>query len=300
MANIKELRGRIKSVTNIAKITKAMEMVASMKLRKVQVRTLAFRPYTKELRGQMDHVAEFVGADADLPLFSSREAKTTGIFLVTSDRGLCGSYNSNILARVHDLEKSLRENNPAHRVKFFVYGRKGYSYLSRRDYDVERFFAEPPLDKASFAAAKMVSQALVQAFETGLVDEVVVAHTVFESAARFKPSIDALLPLSASTAAGSAVTVSDGGSRAKLDYLLEPDAETILSRLVPRFLETVIFDAMLSSFASEQAARRMAMKGATDAAGRMSKELKQIYNRARQENITKELLDIIGGASAVS
>jgi len=307
MANIKELRGRIKSITSIAKITKAMEMVASMKLRKVQARTLAFRPYTKEIRGQMDHVAEFVGADADLPLFSKREVKTTGIFLVTSDRGLCGSYNSNILAQVHDLEKSLRAKNQAHQVKFFVYGRKGYSYLSRRDYDVERFFAEPPLDKAGFAAAKMVSQELVQAFETGLVDEVFVAHTAFESAARFTANIGPLLPLASTAEVTSTPEVAraadaggDAQRRMKLDYLLEPDPETILNRLVPRFLETVIFDAMLSSFASEQAARRMAMKGATDAAERMSKELKQTYNRARQENITKELLDIIGGASAVS
>ncbi|MHC5063478.1 MAG: ATP synthase F1 subunit gamma [Planctomycetota bacterium] len=295
MANIKELRGRISSVTNIAKITKAMEMVASMKLRKVQARALAFHPYTMEIRGQMSQLAGFVASDAVLPLFAKREVKTTGIFVVTSDRGLCGAYNSNIMQQVTAFMKKVREQHPDRIFKFYVYGRKGYSYLYRRDYDVERFFAEPPLDKAGFPAAKMVVEELVDSFESGKLDEVVVAHTAFESAARFRPKVEPFLPLASAPEAGD-----ENVKRMKLDYILEPNPEAILNLMVPRYLETVVFDAMLSSFASEQAARRMAMKGATDAAGRMGKELRQVYNRARQESITKELLDIVGGASAVS
>ncbi len=295
MANIKELRGRITSVTNIAKITKAMEMVASMKLRKVQARTMAFKPYTREIRGQMSHLAEFVGQDAVLPLFVAREVKTTGIFVVTSDRGLCGAYNSNMMLKVTNYVREVKAQHPDRKFKFYVYGKKGYSYLYRRDYEIERFFAEPPLDKAGYPAAKMVVEDLVTAFQGGGIDEVLVGHTAFESAARFAPNLEPFLPLTSAPEPGI-----DSEHRMRLDYLLEPDAETVLNRMVPRFLETVIYDAMLSSFASEQAARRMAMKGATDAAGRMGKELRQIYNRARQESITKELLDIIGGAAAVS
>ena len=296
MANIKELRNRIRSVGNIAQITRAMEMVASMKLRKVQARALATRPYTMELRALADHLGELVSGDAQLPLFRRREIKTTGIFLVTSDRGLCGAYNSNMLSKVHQLERAMRVRDPERRFKFFVYGRKGYTYLYRRGYDIQRYFVEPPLDKADFAAAKLVSSELVDAFTSGIVDEVRIGFTAFHSVVRFEPRVEKFLPV-------VGIQVGEDAPRAqghKLDYLLEPDPETIFERLVPRYLQTVVYDAMLESLAAEYAARRVAMKGATDAATRMRKELRMVYNRARQENITKELLDIIGGASAVA
>lgn len=302
MANIKELRGRIKSVGNIAKITKAMEMVASMKLRKIQNRALAIRPYTEELRGLLGHLAGTVaGATEDvmeLPLFQKRAVQTIGIFLVTSDRGLCGAYNSNVFAQVHAFEAQLAETNPGAKLKFYVYGKKGYAYLGRRGYDVERFYAEPPLDALEFSAARVVGRDLVEDFAAGKIDDVRIAFTAFTSVARFTPRVDAFLPVTeelVSDAIEGAET-----SHAKTDYLLEPDPETLLQRIVARYLETVVFDAMLESLASEMASRRMAMKGATDAATRMGKELRMVYNRARQESITKELLDIIGGTNAVS
>jgi F-type H+-transporting ATPase subunit gamma len=293
MANLKELRGRIKSVASIAQITRAMEMVASMKLRKVQAKAQSFHPYVDEIRHMIEALAGKVGGDADLPLFQGREVKTVGFFVVASDRGLCGSYNSNLLFALKRSADALQAEGK--QVKFWVYGRKAYAWLTRRGFAVERFFVEPPLDKADFQAATLVGQALVEAFTTGVVDEVRVYYTRFQSMIKFVPTDAPFLPIR-SIAVGEQAQ----NNPYELDFLLEPDATTVFNRLMPRYLETVVFDAMLQSLTSEHASRRMAMKGATDAAVRMQKGLKKVYNRARQENITKELLDIVGGASAVS
>jgi len=292
MANLKELRGRIKSVASIAQITGAMEMVASMKLRKVQAKALAFHPYTDEIRNMIQRVAAKVSGEGDVPLFDLREVRTVGLFLITSDRGLCGSYNSNLLMRLQErIDELLAEGK---QIKFWCYGRKGYAWLQRRGYEVERFFVEPPLDKADFDSAKLVADELVHAFTSGAVDEVRTFSTRFQSMVKFVPTDAPFLPI-------RTIAVGDEAQDDyELDFLIEPDADTVFNALMPRYLETVVFDAMLQSLTSEHASRRMAMKGATDAANRMQKDLKKIYNRARQESITKELLDIIGGASAVS
>jgi F-type H+-transporting ATPase subunit gamma len=294
MANLKELRGRIKSVASIAQITRAMEMVASMKLRKVQSKAQGFRPYVEEIRRMIAAVADKVAGEGDVPLFTVREVATVGYFVIASDRGLCGSYNSNLLFA---LKKAAEEQiAKGRKVKFWVYGRKAYAWLTRRGFAVERFFVEPPLDKADFASAKVVGQALVEAFTSGGVDEMRIFSTRFMSMIKFVPTDAQFLPIR-SIAVGDKAAAKPAFAA---DFLLEPDATTIFNRLMPRFLETVVYDAMLQALTSEHASRRMAMKGATDAAVRMNKGLKKVYNRARQENITKELLDIVGGASAVS
>ena len=294
MANLKELRGRIKSVASIAQITRAMEMVASMKMRKVQGKAQSFHPYTDEIRHMIERIAGRVESSAELPLFQSREVKTTGIFLLTSDRGLCGSYNSNILLELRRMIEAIKAEHPERKLKFYVYGRKGYTWLTRRGYDVERFFVEPVLDKATFDSAKLVGKALVDAWTGGVVDEVRIFYSRFASMIKFVPTALPFLPVSTMAVGDDAKKGQQG------DYLLEPDATTVLNQLLPRYLETVVFDSMLQALASEHSSRRMAMKSATDAAVRMNKQLKKVYNRARQENITKELLDIVGGASAVS
>ena len=172
MANIKELRLRIKSVAGIAKITSAMEMVASMKLRKAQAAAIALRPYTAEIQNLIDHLAEFVGQDASLPLFERRTVKSTGVLVLSSDRGLCGAYNSNLLATFHKLERAALAKDPDRKFKIYCYGKKGYRYLYKRGYEIEKFFVDPPLDKVDFAAAKRISGELVAAFEGHFVDEV--------------------------------------------------------------------------------------------------------------------------------
>lgn len=293
MANLKELRGRIKSVASIAQITGAMEMVASMKLRKVQTKAQGFAPYTAEIRDMIFRIAAKVAGEEDVPLFQVRDVKTVGVFVISSDRGLCGSYNSNLLSALRKKIDALKAEGK--QVKFWVYGRKGYAWLQRRGFDVERFFVEPPLDKADFTSAKLVAQELVDAFSSGQVDEMCMFTTRFQSMVKFVPTDATFLPI-------KTIAVGDDAEQQKmeLDFLIEPDATTVFNSLMPRYLETVVFDAMLQALTSEHASRRMAMKGATDAAGRMQKDLKKIYNRARQESITKELLDIVGGASAVS
>lgn len=293
MANLKELRGRIKSVSSIAQITGAMEMVASMKLRKVQAKAQSFAPYTAEIRDMIQRIAAKVAGEEDVPLFTQREVKTVGFFLITSDRGLCGSYNSHLMTALQKKIEALKAEGK--QVKFWVYGRKGYTWLTRRGYEVERFFAEPALDKADFTAGKIVARALVEAFTSGSVDEVRTYSTRFVSMAKFEPTEQPFLPI-------RTIAVGDDApeSNYELDFLIEPDASTVFNALMPRYLETVIFDAMLQALTSEHASRRMAMKGATDAATRMTKDLKKIYNRARQESITMDLLDIIGATSAVS
>ncbi len=293
MANLKELRGRIKSVASIAQITGAMEMVASMKLRKVQTKAQGFAPYTAEIRDMIFRIAAKVAGEEDVPLFQVRDVKTVGVFVISSDRGLCGSYNSNLLGALRKKIEALKAEGK--QVKFWVYGRKGYAWLQRRGFDVERFFVEPALDKADFASAKLVAQELVDAFTSGQVDEMCMFTTRFQSMVKFVPTDATFLPI-------KTIAVGDDAEQQKmeLDFLIEPDATTVFNSLMPRYLETVVFDAMLQALTSEHASRRMAMKGATDAAGRMQKDLKKIYNRARQESITKELLDIVGGASAVS
>lgn len=293
MANLKELRGRIKSVSSIAQITGAMEMVASMKLRKVQAKAQSFAPYTAEIRDMIQRIAAKVAGEEDVPLFNQREVKTVGFLVISSDRGLCGSYNSNLLSAMQRTVNELKAEGKD--VKFWVYGRKAYTFLQRRGFDVERFYVEPPLDKADFSAGKLVAQALVEAFTSGAVDEVRLFSTRFVSMAKFVPEDQPFLPIRT-----IAVGEDAPQDNYELDFLIEPDAATVFNSLMPRYLETVIFDAMLQALTSEHASRRMAMKGATDAAGRMTKDLKKIYNRARQESITKELLDIVGGASAVS
>ena len=294
MANVKELRGRIKSIANIAKITKGMEMVASMKLRKVQGRAAAFRPYTEELRKLLDHLASSVDTDAELPLFRRREVKTVGVLLITSDRGLCGAYNANVLQKVSQLRREAEASKQ--KLVFYVIGKKGYAWLGRRGQTVKHFYADPALESLDFSTARIASNDLVAAFLGGEIDEVRLIFTAFHSAARFEPRNETFLPIGGELAAKS----EPGEGKENSVYLLEPDPQSIFERILPKYLQTVVFDAMVESLAAEMASRRMAMKGATDAATRMGKTLKKKYNRARQENITKELLDIVGGANAVS
>ena len=289
MASVKELRLRINSVGNIQQITRAMEMVATTKLRRFQDRAVASRPYTEEIAGLVSHLAGVLGEDvAENPLFQEGVGDKTAVLLVSSDRGLCGAYNSNLFA---SLEGWLKERDES-KVDFFVYGKKAYSYLNSRGLNVERFLVEPPLESVDFGNAARTAQTLVDAFTGGDYDSVHVYYTAFQSMVRYDPTAFQLLPLKADAAEGE--EAQSGG-----DLILEPDAETIFESLIPRYLEVRVYNALLEALTSEYASRRMSMKNATDAATDMIKMLKGQYNRLRQENITKDLLDIVGGAEAL-
>jgi F-type H+-transporting ATPase subunit gamma len=262
-------------------------MVASTKLRRFQDKATSSRPYSQEIATLVGRLAGVLGESVEgRPLFRRGAGEGTAVLLVTSDRGLCGAYNSNLFRHV-ETWLSARAGAP---VSWFVIGRKGYQYLQRRGREVERYLVEPPLEKTDYRGAAHTAKVLTDAFLSGRFRDVVIVYTAFESVVRYVPTTVQLLPV-AKTAAQ--------GSEPAGDVILEPDAETIFDRIVPRYLETRVYNALLESLTSEYASRRVSMKNATDAARDMGKILKGIYNRKRQENITKELLDIVGGVEAL-
>ncbi|NOT30421.1 MAG: ATP synthase F1 subunit gamma [Planctomycetes bacterium] len=290
MGGIRELRGRIKSVGSIRQITRAMEMVASTKLKRFQDKAVSSRPYSQEISALVGHLAAVLGEGVSAqPLFRPGQGKAIAVLLVTSDRGLCGAYNSNVFRA---LELMLREQPAGTDVRFFVYGKKGYQYLSARKRRIERLFVEPVLEQIDYRGAARTSRDLTNLFLAGEYREVRVLATAFESMVRYVPRWIELLPIQAGALLGESK-----GERG--DVLLEPDAATLFERLVPRYLETRIYNALIEAITSEYASRRASMKNATDAAKDMQSELKLVYNRKRQETITKELLDIVGGAEAL-
>ncbi|MCB9915467.1 MAG: ATP synthase F1 subunit gamma [Planctomycetes bacterium] len=294
MASVKELRVRIKSVGNIKQITRAMEMVASTKLRRFQDRAVSSRPYAEEIAGLVENLAGVLGGEVEnLPLFNDGAGSKIAVLLVSSDRGLCGAYNSNLFLELERWIKARKEEGLTEAdVDFFVYGRKGFQYLSKRSLNVERFLVDPPLEAVSFAQAAATARDLVTAFLSGEYRRVELCFTAFESMVKYVPRVVSFLPIAPPASA-------DAGAGAESDVILEPDAETIFDSLVPRYLETRIYNALLESLTSEYASRRVSMKAATDAATDMQKILKGQYNRLRQEGITKELLDIVGGVEAL-
>ncbi len=288
MAGIKELRLRIKSVGSIKQITRAMEMVASTKLRRFQDRAVASRPYSDEIAGLVARLSAAIGDEIeDRTLFEPGAGDRTLVLLMSSDRGLCGAYNT-ILFRA--LEVWMKDRD-ASKIDFFVYGRKGAQYLTSRGRNVERFLTDPPMEKVTYAGAATTGRMLVNEFESGKYRDVVLVSTSFESIVKYVPRIVPFLPVSADAM--------EGGDAPASDAIMEPDAKSIFEAIVPRYLETRIYNALLESLTSESASRRFAMKNATDAADDMQKALKSVYNRKRQENITKELLDIVGGTEAL-
>lgn len=292
MANIRDLRQRITSVGNIQKITRAMEMVATTKLRRFQEKTVSAKPYTLEIeelvRGLSGAVASEPEAAGDAaPLFSAPNPDApVGVLLIGSDRGLCGAYNANIQRALEDYLDGLRaEGRP---FCLYVIGRKAMDHARRMKYKVEGYFDTVNLESIDFGEAAAVSNALVSAFRAGQLSELKLAFTSFVSMARYDPSVASFLPIAAAESNGPAS-----------DAILEPGGPELLGRLVPRYLETRIFHALLESVTSEYASRRFAMKNATDAAGDMKKDITRVYNRARQAKITAEITEIVSGAEAL-
>ena len=274
---------------NIKQITRAMEMVATTKLRRFQDRAVSSRPYAQEIAQLLGRMSAAMGDKLrSRPVFAPGQGKAVAMLVVGSDRGLCGAYNSALFAA---LETWLEEHKGAD-VRFFVYGKRTYQYLQKRGLPIERYFADPPLEKIDYRLAKFTAKTLLEAFLSGQYSEVLVHYTAFESMAKYVPTTIPFLPVQ--PAAGEA---REQGSAS--DVILEPSVEALLDKLVPRYLETRIFNALLEAITSEYASRRMAMKNATDAATDMQALLKGVYNRKRQEGITKELLDIVGGAEAL-
>jgi F-type H+-transporting ATPase subunit gamma len=293
VSTLRVLRRRIRSVEKTKQITKAMEMVAAAKLRRAQGRAIASRPYATKITTMLNNLAG-AASELDHPLFKAREVKTTALVLVTSDRGLCGAYNSNL---VRAAEQRLRaaghraERGPG-AIALILVGKKGRDYFRRRRYPV--LAAHTPLPpEASLEFARTLTQDLMARFLAGEVDRVELLYTQFISTLRRKIVVEPFLPVGADRVERA------GAAAAGASTIFEPDAESIFAELLPRYATAKLFAALADALASEHGARMVAMGAARKNAGELIDLLVLRRNRLRQAAITKELLDIVGGAEAL-
>jgi F-type H+-transporting ATPase subunit gamma len=287
---LRAIKRRIGSVKSTQKITRAFELIASSRIIKAQQRVDAARPYAEEMRRLMGSVAQNIGR-VDHPLLKERDdVSTIGTIVVSADRGLAGAYNSNVIRAA---ERDINEHGK--NSELFLVGKKAVSYFRFRGYDFEHSWLGVS-DQPSIADAREVSKAVADAFGKGDVDEVRLAYTRYESALRQRPTVIKLLP--APREELEEEEESEGGTSAQ--YIYEPEPEQILGALLPRYIEGTIYQGMLESAASEHAARRRAMKAATDNADELISNLTRDYNQARQAEITTEIMEIVGGAEALS
>lgn len=295
---IRELRRRIRGVKNIAQITRAMEMVASTKLKRLQERAEGSKPYRESLQGVVARLADKVSPE-EYPLLkkAAGDAATkgaVGILLITADKGLCGAYNSNVFRAAQAFAKKFA-GRP---VKLFVLGSRGRGFFAKNEPRMTEGF-EDGLEKIPFTRVRDIVRGVVRRFLTGEIVELHLVSTRFLSAAMQKPDTLQLLPIDAGKLGAADAGKGQKAATTSAEPLLEPSPGEIFSRLLPKYLEVQVYGAVLESLASEFAMRRAAMKAATDAAKDMIGSLTRQYNRARQETITKELLEIVGGAEAL-
>ena len=289
MAVGKEIRGKIKSVENTKKITKAMEMVAASKMRKAQDRMRAARPYAEKVRNIAAHLGQ-ANPEYVHPFMKANDAKAAGIIVVTTDKGLCGGMNTNVLRVVTAKLRELQGAGMS--TEAVAIGNKGLGFLNRVGARVVSHVTglgdTPHLDKL-IGPVKV----LLDAYTEGKVNAVYLSYTRFINTMRQESVIEQLLPLSSETMQTSAKAAHGW------DYIYEPDAQSVIDELLVRYVESLIYQAVAENMASEQSARMVAMKAATDNAGNVIGELKLIYNKTRQAAITKELSEIVAGAAAV-
>jgi F-type H+-transporting ATPase subunit gamma len=288
MAAGKEIRGKIKSVENTKKITKAMEMVAASKMRKAQERMRAARPYAEKVRQITGNLSR-ANPEYTHPFMQTNDAKTAGFVVVTTDKGLCGGLNTNVLRAVTNQLKDLQTQGVS--AEAVAIGNKGLSFLNRINAKVVSSVTglgdTPHLDKL-IGPVKV----LLDAYTEGRVNAVYLCYTKFINTMKQESVIEQLLPLNSGDLQNNA------GGR-DWDYIYEPDAPAVIDELLLRYVEAQVYQAVAENMASEQSARMVAMKAATDNAGSVIGELKLVYNKTRQAAITKELSEIVAGAAAV-
>ncbi len=290
MPTIRQLKRRIASIKNTAKITNALQLVAGSKMRRAQDRALQARPYAEKLRIVLAGLATTGGQDAEAahPLLVSRPVKNIAMLHVTPDRGLCGGLNSNLNRSAGTFMAMQHEP-----VSVIAVGKKGRDFFVRAHSHVIAEFTELG-DYPTQAETLGISKLIIDDYMAGIVDRVYISYSDFVSTAVQRPTIRQLLPIEPP----QMDSVADAESY-RQDYIFEPSPKVVLERLLPRYVEMLIYDAVLENAASYQSAQMVAMKNATDNANDIGKELTLTYNKARQEQITKELLDIVGGAAAL-
>jgi F-type H+-transporting ATPase subunit gamma len=282
MIPIRLIRRRIRSIQSTAKVTKAMEMVATSKMRRAQVTAAAARPYAQKMRDVLSDLAA-LPQDRLHPLLERREVKRIGIVHITPDRGLCGGLNTYL--NRHTASFILGQNVP---VTLIVVGRKGRDFMLRYGRDIRAEFTGIG-DRPSLADTLPISRIVVDDYINGVVDQVYLVYAQFISTMVQRPKLEELLPIEPARIERIE----------NVEYIYEPSAAFVLDQLLPRHVEMQVYHAILESIASEQSARMVAMRNATENANDMIQDLTLTLNKARQEMITKELLDIVGGAAAL-
>jgi F-type H+-transporting ATPase subunit gamma len=292
MAAGKEIRGKIKSVENTKKITKAMEMVAASKMRKAQDRMRAARPYSEKIRNIASHLGE-ANPEYVHPFMQTNEAKNAGFIVVTTDKGLCGGMNTNVLRSVTSKLRELQAAGVSSQA--VAIGNKGFGFLGRVGAKVVAHVTQLG-DTPHFEKLIGPVKVLLDAYAKGEVNAVYLCYTRFINTMKQEPVIQQLLPLSAAQMQEESRA---SGKQHAWDYIYEPDAPSVIDDLLTRYVEALVYQAVAENMASEQSARMVAMKAATDNAGNVIAELKLVYNKTRQAAITKELSEIVAGAAAV-
>jgi F-type H+-transporting ATPase subunit gamma len=293
MAVGKEIRGKIKSVENTKKITKAMEMVAASKMRKAQERMRNARPYSDKIRNITANLSQANPEYKSAYMRADGKSGVTGFVVVTTDKGLCGGLNTNVLRAVTTKMREVQTSGG--KVEAVAIGTKGLGFLNRigaRVISQATGLGDAPHLEKLIGPVKV----MLDAFVAGKVDSVYLCYTKFINTMRQEPVVEQLLPLPAKALEQSAAEKSAYG----WDYLYEPDAASVIDELLTRYIEALVYQGVAENMASEQSARMVAMKAATDNAGTLIGELKLIYNKTRQAAITKELSEIVSGAAAIS
>jgi len=288
MAALKDIKNKIVGVKKTQQITKAMNMVAAAKLRGAQSRMEDFRPYASKFAAVMGQLAGTANPST-FPLMAVRPVKTVLVVPITADRGLCGSFNANILNTAERFAKA--QVAEGRQVKMACIGRKAVNYFKSKDYEVVYRLSDV-MGNVQMFNARGAGQEFIRLFLDGQVDEVQVIYGRFVNVVTQKPTLKKILPISSEG-------LGDVGAAGNTAYTYEPEPETILNNLMPMYINVQIFHAMLETAASEQAARMTSMDNATRACKDMINSLTLTYNKARQGAITKELMDIVGGAEAL-
>jgi len=285
LANIRLIRRRIKGIQSTSKITRAMEMIATSKMRKAQERGLAGRPYAEKIEQVMADLAALRREGEEMhPLLESRPVKKIGILHITPDRGMCGGLNTNINRTAANF--ILEQEAP---VSLVAVGRKGRDFMRRYGREIRAEFTNLG-DRPGWLDTLPISRIIIDDYTSGEIDRVYLVYPQFISTMVQKPIVHQILP----------VEPAEIPAAQNVDYIYEPGPAQVLGQLLPRFVEMQVYHAILESIASEQSARMVAMRNATESAGELIEELTLMYNKARQETITKELLDITGGAAALA
>jgi len=285
MANLKEIRNRIASVSSTMQITSAMKMVSAAKLKKAQDAITAMRPYAEKLTGLLQNLSSTMDADTGGEFTVQREVKNVLVVAITSNRGLAGAFNSGVAKEVRNV---VEKTYSGKRVDFVTIGKKGNDVLRKTGTVISHNTAV--FDNLTFENVSLLAEDLMQLFRDGKYDRIVLVYNQFKNAATQIIKTEQFLPLAPAT---------NSGSSSSVDYIFEPSKEEIILTLIPKMLKTQLYKAIRDSFAAEHGARMTAMHKATDNATALRNQLKLTYNKARQAAITSEILEIVGGAEAL-